>query len=82
MCLVSSIKYVRIFFRKTIISNPLISIRVRIRGLEMLVFRKILRTYLMDGPFYENLEGINIKQVGISGSFVLASPTYFHSGKA
>ena len=25
-------------------------VRVRIRGLEMLVFRKILRTYLMDGP--------------------------------
>ena len=30
--------------------TPLIStkVRVRIRGLEMLVFRKILRTYLMD----------------------------------
>ena len=25
-------------------------VRVRIRGLEMLVFRKILRTYLMDDP--------------------------------
>ena len=25
-------------------------VRVRIRGLEMLVFRKILRTHLMDGP--------------------------------
>ena len=24
--------------------------RVRIRGLEMLAFRKILRTYLMDAP--------------------------------
>ena len=36
-------------FRKTNISNPLI--RVRIRGLGMLVFRKILRTYLMDDPF-------------------------------
>ena len=43
-----SIKYVRKIFRKTNISNPLI----RIRGLEMLVFRKILRTYLMDDPFY------------------------------
>ena len=31
---------------------PLIStkVRVRIRGLEMLVFRKMLRTYLMDDP--------------------------------
>ena len=27
-------------------------IRVRIRGLEMLVFRKILRTYLMDDTLY------------------------------
>ena len=36
-------------FRKTNISNPLI--RVRIRELGMLVFRKILRTYLMDDPF-------------------------------
>ena len=26
-------------------------VRVRIRGLEMLVFRKILRTYLMDEPY-------------------------------
>ena len=25
-------------------------VRVRIRGLEMLVFRKILRTYLIDDP--------------------------------
>ena len=45
----SSIKYVCKIFRKTNISNPLY-VRVRIRGLEMLVFRKILRTYLMDGP--------------------------------
>ena len=34
----SSIKYVRKI------------LRVRIRGLQMLVFRKILRTYLMDDP--------------------------------
>ena len=26
-------------------------VRVRIRGLEMLVFPKILRTYLMDDPY-------------------------------
>ena len=29
-------------------------VRVRIRGLEMLVFRKILRTYLMHGPFHQS----------------------------
>ena len=48
----SSIKYVRKIFRKTNISNPLIRTHVRVcnRGLEMLVFREILRTYLMDGP--------------------------------
>ena len=44
-----SIKYVRKIFRKTNISNPLIR-TVRNGGLEMLVFRKILRTYLMDDP--------------------------------
>ena len=42
-----SIKYVRKISRKTNITNPLI---VSIRGLEMLVFWKILRTYLMDDP--------------------------------
>ena len=48
----SSIKYIRKIFRKTTISNPLIRTRtVRIRGLEILVFRKILRTYLMDDPY-------------------------------
>ena len=26
-------------------------VRVRIRGLEILLFRKILRTYLMDDPY-------------------------------
>ena len=29
---------------------------VRIRGLEMLVFRKILRAYFMDGPYELDLE--------------------------
>ena len=43
-----SIKYVRKMFRKSNISN----LRVRIWGLEMLVFQKILRTYLMDDPHY------------------------------
>ena len=41
----SSIKYVRKIF--VCLSGGL---RGRIRGLEMLVFRKILRTYLMDDP--------------------------------
>ena len=46
-----SIKYVRKIFRKTNISNPLIrTCSVRIRGLEMLVFRKILGMYWMDNP--------------------------------
>ena len=27
-------------------------VRMCIRGLEMLVFRKVLRTYLMDDPFF------------------------------
>ena len=39
------------FYEKLNISNPLIAhVRVRVRALEMLVFRKILRTYLMDDP--------------------------------
>ena len=40
----SSIKYVRKIFRKTSISNPLIRTRKSF-------FRKILRTYLMDGSY-------------------------------
>ena len=43
------IKYVRKIFQKTIISKPS-DTHVHIRGLEMLVFWKILRTYLMDEP--------------------------------
>ena len=31
-------------------SPVFVHVRVRIRGLEMLVFRKTLRTYLMDDP--------------------------------
>ena len=39
------IKYVRKIFRKTTISNPPPRhVQVRVRGLEMFVFRKILRT--------------------------------------
>ena len=47
----SSIKYVRKVFRKTNFSNPLIRTRTyAYQGVEMLVFRKILRAYLMDEP--------------------------------
>ena len=46
-----SIKYVRKIFRKTNISNPLIrTLTCAYQGLEMLAFRKILRTCSMDGP--------------------------------
>ena len=45
------IKYVRNIFRKKTFLTPWYArVRVRIRGLEMLVSRKILRTYLMDDP--------------------------------
>ena len=47
-----SIKYVRKIFQKTNISNSQYAhVRVRIRGLDMLVFRKVLRTYLMNDFF-------------------------------
>ena len=37
------------------------NIRVRIRGLEMLVFRNILRTYLMDDSYlYFKVSGISL----------------------
>ena len=56
-CKGPSIKYVHKIFRKTNISNPLI----RIRGLKILVFRKILRTYLMDDPleYREEYSGVS-----------------------
>ena len=51
LCKGSSIKYVHKIFWKTNISNPWYAhVRVCIKGLEMLVFRNILRTYIMDGP--------------------------------
>ena len=51
----ASIKYVRKICRKTNISNPpwYTHVRVRIMGLEMLIFRKILRTYLMDNSLFK-----------------------------
>ena len=49
----SSIKYVRKIYRKAFLTPWYIHVRVRIRGLEMLAFRKILRMYLMIGPLQE-----------------------------
>ena len=49
-----SIKYVPKTFPKTNISNPPdmhTYVRVHIKGLEMLVFGKVLHTYLMDDPY-------------------------------
>ena len=46
----SSIKYVRKIFRKTIRTR---AYGVRSRGLEILVFRNVLRTYLIDGSFIQ-----------------------------
>ena len=47
----SFIKYMRKIFRKTNISYPLISyVCVRIRGKEILLFRKILLTHLRNDP--------------------------------
>ena len=64
-----SIKYVSKIFRKTNISDTLWYAHVRacIRGLEMLVFWKILRTYLVDGPYASKRSSpsfaSNIKQI-------------------
>ena len=49
-------RYVRKIFRKTNFSTPLVAhVGVCIRGLEMLVFLEILRTYLMDDPLIFNI---------------------------
>ena len=42
--------YVKFSEKLTFLTPWYAHVRVRIRGLEMLVFRKILRTYLMDEP--------------------------------
>ena len=54
----SSIKYVSKIFRKANISNPLIRTRTcAYQGIRNVSFRKILRTYLMDGP---HIGGVNL----------------------
>ena len=60
-----SIKYVHKISRKSNISN----LRVRIWGLEMLVFEKILRTYLMDDPHYWLYSEAFVKSNRTSGSY-------------
>ena len=42
--------YAKFFEKLTFLATWYAHVRVRIRGLEMLVFRKILSTYLMDDP--------------------------------
>ena len=42
--------YANFFEKLTFLTPWYAHVRVRIRGLEMLVFQKILRTFLMDGP--------------------------------
>ena len=64
----SSIKYVRKIFRKTNISN------LGTRGLEMLIFRKILRTYLMDGPTRRYDEMVTTDRATINLSLLPPSP--------
>ena len=44
--------YAEISGKLTFLTPWYAHVRVRIRGLEMLVFRKILRTYLMDDPIH------------------------------
>ena len=39
---------------RVVICFPRVHVHVRIRALEMLIFRKILRTYLMDDPVLKN----------------------------
>ena len=43
-----SIKYAKFSEKQTFLTPWYVQVCVRIRGLEMLVFRKMLRTYLMD----------------------------------
>ena len=45
--------YAKFFEKLTFLTPWYAHVRVRIRGFEMLVFRKILCTYLMDGPYYK-----------------------------
>ena len=50
-CLGPSIKYAKFSEKLAFLTPWYTHVCVRIRGFEMLVFRKILRTYLMNDPF-------------------------------
>ena len=87
-----SIKYVRKISRKTNISNPLIRTRsCAYQGVRMLVFRKILRTYLMDGPLKKVKIEIHSSWLCYKKCFTLTTqkvslliydPDIFQSGKS
>ena len=49
--------YAKSFEKLTFLTSWYPRVRVRIGGLGILVFRKILRTYLMDGPI-QGLQGL------------------------
>ena len=51
--------YAKFFEKLSFLTPSYAHVRVRIRELEMLVSRKILRTYLMDDPLPENLRRLN-----------------------
>ena len=56
MLVITFIKCARKISEKLTFLTPLYAhVCVLIRGLEMLVFQKILHTHLMDHPLYENV---------------------------
>ena len=68
-----SIKCVSKILRKAYICNPLIRTRTcAFQGLEMLVFRKSLRTYLMDDPYLHLL----IKSMTTTAQNTVISPNF------
>ena len=50
-------------------SEKLTFLIVRIRGLEILVFRKILRTYVIDGPLWRLIFGGSLQRDIITWTF-------------
>ena len=67
----SSIKYARKFSEKVTFLTPWYAhVRVPIRGLEMLIFQKILDTYLIDGP----LIGLDLNVITASSFWFTKKP--------